>query len=98
MMRCRPHHVQSAWSYNNGTENAIRPTALGKKNYLFSGDADAGETSAILYTIIESARRRGLDPEAYLKDVLAKLPTMKQSELETITPAAWAKAQKAAAA
>ena len=83
---------------NNGTENAIRPTALGKKNYLFFGDADAGETSAILYTIIESARRRGLDPEAYLNDVLTRLPTMKQKEIESITPAAWAEARKAAAA
>jgi transposase len=83
---------------NNGVENAIRPTALGKKNYLFFGDAEAGETSAILYTIIESARRRGLDPEAYLKDVLTRLPSMKQSELGRVTPAAWAKARKTAVA
>jgi transposase len=83
---------------NNGVENAIRPTALGKKNYLFFGDAESGETSAILYTIIESARRRGLDPEAYLKDVLTSLPSMKQTKLETVTPAAWAKARRSAAA
>jgi transposase len=81
---------------NNGTENAIRPTALGKKNYLFFGAAEAGETSAILYTMIESARRRGLDPEAYLKDVLTRLPSLMQKDLETLTPGAWANAQKAA--
>ena len=54
---------------NNLVENSIRPTALGKKNWLFFGDADAGQRSAILYTIIESCRCRGIDPHAYLRDV-----------------------------
>ncbi len=44
----------------------IRPTAIGKKNWLLIGAAEAGQRSAILYTIIESCRRRGLDPLAYL--------------------------------
>jgi transposase len=83
---------------NNLVENAIRPTALGKKNWLFFGEVTAGETSAILYTIIESARRRGLDPQAYLRDILTRLPEMKQREIASIAPAAWAEAQKAAAA
>jgi hypothetical protein len=47
-------------------ENAIRPTALGKKNWLFVGEADAGERTAVIYTIIESCRRRSIDPYAYL--------------------------------
>ncbi len=47
---------------NNLVENAIRPTAIGKKNWLFIGEADAGQRSAIIYTVIESCRRRGLDP------------------------------------
>jgi transposase len=59
---------------NNLVENALRPTALGKKNWLFIGDAGAGDRSAILYTVIESCRRRGLDPYAYLKGVLTRLP------------------------
>ena len=74
------------------------PTAVGKKNWLFIGDAGAGETSATLYTIIESARRRGLDPEAYLTDLLTRLPALKRSDLINHTPAAWAKAQKKRAA
>ena len=53
---------------------AIRPTALGKKSWLFMGDADAGEWGAILYTVIESCRRRGINPYTYLKDVLTRLP------------------------
>ena len=61
---------------NNLVENSIRPTALGKKNWLFFGDADAGQRSAILYTITESCRCRGIDPQAYLRDVLTRLPSM----------------------
>jgi transposase len=83
---------------NNLVENGIRPIALGKKNYLFFGEVEAGETSAILYTVIENARRSGLDPQAYLREIFTRLPKMKQSEIPRITPAAWAKAQKAAAA
>ena len=59
---------------NNLIENAIRPTAIGKKNWLFIGEAQAGERSAIIYTIIECCRRRGLDPFAYLRDVFTRLP------------------------
>ena len=77
---------------NNLVENAIRPTALGKKNWLFVGDAEAGERGAIIYTIIESCRRRGIDPFAYLKDVLTRLPKMTNHQVHEVTPAAWAKA------
>jgi hypothetical protein len=49
---------------NNTVENAIRPTAVGKKNWLFIGAAEVGQRGAILYTIVESCRRRGLDPLA----------------------------------
>jgi transposase len=83
---------------NNLVENGIRPTALGKKNYLFFGEIEAGESSAILYTVIENARRSGLDPQAYLRDILTRLPEMKQSEIADITPAAWSEAQKTASA
>ena len=78
---------------NNLVENAIRPTALGKKNWLFMGDADAGERGAIIYTVIESCRRRGIDPYAYLKDVLTRLPKMTNHQIPEVTPAAWAKAR-----
>lgn len=78
---------------NNLVENAIRPTALGKKNWLFIGEAEAGDRGAILYTIIECCRRRGVDPYAYLKDVLTRLPCMTNHQIPEVTPAAWAKAQ-----
>ena len=78
---------------NNLVENAIRPTAIGKKNWLFVGDAEAGERSAIIYTIIEACRRRGLDPFAYLREVFTRLPSMTNWQVKDITPEAWAKAK-----
>ena len=80
---------------NNRIENAIRPSAIGKKNWLFIGDAQAGDRSAILYTIIECCRRRGLDPFAYLRDVFTRLPSMTNRQIKDITPAAWARATQA---
>jgi hypothetical protein len=78
---------------NNLVENAIRPTAIGKKNWLFVGDADAGERSAIIYTLIESCRRRGLDPYAYLREVLARLPRMTNWQIPEVMPEAWSKSK-----
>jgi len=80
---------------NNLVENAIRPTAVGKKNWLFVGEAQAGERSAILYTVIESCRRRGLDPYTYLRDVLTRLPRMTNWQIPEVTPEAWSKTQRA---
>jgi transposase len=81
---------------NNLVENAIRPTAIGKKNWLFVGEADAGQRSAIIYTIIESCRRRGIDPYAYLRDVLTRLPHITNRQVSELTPEAWAKARSKA--
>jgi transposase len=80
---------------NNLVENVIRPTAVGKKNWLFFGAANAGERSAIIYTIIESCRRRGLDPFAYLRDIFTRLPTATNWQIKDLTPAAWAKTNAA---
>jgi len=78
---------------NNLVENAIRPTAIGKKNWMFIGDKDAGDRGAILYTIIESCRRQQIDPYAYVREVLTRLPSMTNQQIAEILPAAWAKAQ-----
>ncbi len=79
---------------NNLVENAIRPTALGKKNWLFIGEAGAGERSAIIYTVVESCRRREIDPYAYLREVLTRLPHMTNRQIPEVTPEAWAKSQR----
>ena len=79
---------------NNLVENSIRPSALGKKNWLFIGEAEAGDRGAILYTLIESCRRRGIDPLAYLRDVLTRLPSMTNWQIKDVTPEAWAKSNR----
>lgn len=83
---------------NNRVENAIRPTAVGKNNWLFIGHPDAGEPSAILYSILESCKRRGVPQREYLIDVLTRLPTMKITEVGQLTPANWQAVRRAAAA
>lgn len=81
---------------NNLCENAIRPTAVGKKNWMFIGAEEAGWRSAVIYSIITSCRSRGIDPYEYLRDVLTRLPSMTNQQIAEITPAAWAAAKKAA--
>src|SRR5215216_3474518 len=58
---------------NNAAERAIRPLALGRKNYMFAGSDTGGERAAAAYTLIETAKLHGLDPEAYLRDVLGRI-------------------------
>jgi transposase len=79
---------------NNPVENAIRPTAIGKKNWLFIGEAEAGQRSAILFTIIEACRSRGIDPQSYLREVLTRLPTLTNRQIKDVTPEAWAKTRR----
>ena len=76
---------------NNLIENAIRPTAIGKKNFLFVGHPNAGDKSAIIYSLLASCRRHGVNPADYLEDVLKKLPNATTSDLENLTPKGWAK-------
>jgi hypothetical protein len=80
----------------NLVENAIRPTAIGKKNWLFIGEANAGDRSAVIYTVIESCRRRGLDPYAYLRDLFTRLPSATNQQIKELTPEGWAKTPRAA--
>jgi transposase len=76
---------------NNECENAIRPSAIGKKNWLFIGDAQAGDRAAVFYTLIGNCRRLQIDPQAYLEDLFTRLPAMTNHQIPEITPAAWAK-------
>ena len=75
---------------NNAAERAVRPIALGRKNWLFLSSRQAGERAAALMTLIESAKLCGLDPCAYLRDVFAKLPTWPNSKLAELLPDRWA--------
>lgn len=75
---------------NNLVENAVRPTALGKKNWQFIGAPDAGKKSAIIYSILLTCRCFNIDPENYLRDVLGKLPAMtNQDDFTPLLPQNW---------
>lgn len=80
---------------NNLVENAIRPTALGKKNWMFIGEAEAGQNAAILYTLVENCRRQGIDPLTYFRDLLNALPAMTNKQVPDWTPAARSKKLRA---
>ena len=58
---------------NNIAENAMRAIALGRKNYLFAGSDTGGDRAATIYTIIQTAKLNGVNPEAYLKNTLTKI-------------------------
>ena len=79
---------------NNLIENAIRPSALGKKNFLFIGHPEAGERSAVIYTLLGSCRRHGINPFDYLKDLFTHLPAAKITQIKEFTPAVWAKTKE----
>ena len=74
---------------NNLVENDIRPTAVGRKRWLFIGHPQAGWRSAVIYSILISCRRRGLNPQVYLADVLARLPSLKITQIQDLLPAHW---------
>ncbi|QBG48679.1 IS66 family transposase [Verrucomicrobia bacterium S94] len=74
---------------NNLVENAIRPTAIGKKNFLFFGSPDSGQTSAVIYSLVETCRKLDINPADYLREVLDALPTMDSRDAPDWTPAQW---------
>ena len=77
---------------NNLAENAIRPFTLGRKNWLFCDTTKGAEASAIVYSLVESAKANGVEPFAYLQHVLVELPYLGKNqsheELESFMP--WA--------
>jgi len=82
---------------SNLVENDVRPSAVGKKRWLFIGHPDAGWRSAVLYTIIQSCRRYGINPQEYLTDVLGRLPSMTNHQVKELLPARWKPIQSDAA-
>ena len=74
---------------NNIVENDVRPSAVGRRRWLFIGHPDAGWRSAVIYTIIQSCRRRGINPQEYLTDVLGRLPSMKNHQVKDVLPSRW---------
>jgi transposase len=74
---------------NNLIENSIRGPVVGKKRWLFIGHPDAGWRSAVIYSLIISCRRRGINPQEYLTEVLGRLPAMNITQIGGLLPARW---------
>jgi hypothetical protein len=74
---------------NNWIENRIRPIALGRANWLFAGSLRAGQRAAAIMSLIGSAKMNDLDPYAYLRDVLERLPTHPASRIAELLPHRW---------
>ena len=75
-------------THNNPAENAIRPIALGRKNWLFVGSERAGRRAAIIQSLLATAKLNGLEPHAWLKDTLEKLPAWPYRRLDELLPLA----------
>ena len=71
---------------NNPVENVIRPIALGRKNWLFTGSEQAGKRAAAIQTLLGTAKLNGLDPAAWLRVTLEKLPTCLNSQIDSLLP------------
>lgn len=74
---------------NNWCENQIRPAALGRGNWLFAGSLRADQRAAAVMSMIQSAKINGHDPYAYMKDILTRLPTQRNSQIEELLPHRW---------
>lgn len=75
---------------NNLVENAIRPVALGRKNYLFAGSHEAAGRSAMLYSLFGTCKLHGVNPYEWMKDVLQKIPTHPVNQVAQLLPHNWA--------
>ena len=71
---------------NNAAERAMRPIAVGRKNYLFMGSMRGGKSAAIIYTLIETAKRNNVDPQAWLTDVLRRIADHKINKIDELLP------------
>jgi transposase len=71
---------------NNPAERAMKPVALGRKNYLFAGSEGGGKSAAIAYTLIETARLNGVDPQAWLTYVLVYIADHKITRIDELLP------------
>ena len=69
---------------NNTAERAMRAVALGRKNYLFVGSQTGGKSAAIAYTLIETAKLNGVDPQAWLANTLARIPDHKINRIDDL--------------
>ncbi|MCP1121488.1 transposase domain-containing protein, partial [Robbsia andropogonis] len=71
---------------NNAVERALRAVALGRKNYLFAGSESGGDRAAAMYSLIGTAKLNGIEPEAYLREVLTRLADHPVNQIDDLLP------------
>jgi len=87
MLKTRPYLDNGFLELDNNTcERAVKPIALGRKNYLFMGSEGGGKAAAIAYTLIETAKLNGVDPQAWLTWVLGRIADHKINKLDELMP------------
>lgn len=74
---------------NNLSEQALRPIAVGRGNWLFAGSVRGGQAAAVLLSLVHSCKLRDVNPYAYLKDVLTRYPSAKPADLDHLLPHRW---------
>jgi transposase len=82
---------------NNAAERALRGVAVGRRNWTFAGSDRGGERAAAIYTLIETAKLNGVDPQAWLADVLARIADHPAKRLTDLLPWNWRAERRAAA-
>ena len=85
------NYTEYAWARldNNVAERAVRPLAIGRKNWLFVGSEEGGEAAAIALTLIQSCRALGVNPREYLEDVMRHLMAHNFQKLDELLPDNW---------
>lgn len=83
---------------NNAAERAVRGIAVGRKNWNFAGSDAGGQRAAAVYTLIETCKMNDVDPQAWLADVLARLPDHPAKRIDELLPWHWKARQQAQAA
>lgn len=76
---------------NNPVENAVRPVAIGRKNYLFAGSHEAAQRAAMMYSLLATCRMHNINPYEWLKDVLVRMPDYDVKNLAELLPQNWKK-------
>ncbi len=81
---------------NNLIENAIRPIAIGRRNYLFAGSHDAAQRAAMIYSFVGTCKQLQIDPVIWLENVIERLPYFKKNDdLSVLLPGNWIKEKEA---
>ncbi len=94
------NYTKNPWARldNNVAERAIRPLAIGRKNWLFFGSKDGGEAGAVIFSIVQTCRGLGIDPYEYLADIFPRFNSHSAQKLYELLPDKWRELRKAQAA